>query len=62
MEQASASLTETLTTDNGIIKAVGTYSYTPDIDYSGLDSFNISVLGDFGTKSYPVAVNVGCGY
>jgi len=55
---ASASLTETLTTDNGIIKAVGTYSYTPDIDYSGLDSFNISVLGDFGTKSYPVAVNV----
>lgn len=55
---ASVSLTETLTTENGIIKAIGTYSYTPDIDYSGLDSFNISVLGDFGTKSYPVAVNV----
>jgi hypothetical protein len=55
---SSISLTQTLVTDDGIIKAIGTYTYTSDNDYSGLDSFNISVLGDFGTKFYPVSVDV----
>ena len=55
---ATTSLTQTLTTEEGIIKAIGTYTYTSDNDYSGLDSFNISVLGDFGTKYYPIAVDV----
>ena len=55
---ASGSLTNVLTSTDGVISAVATYTYTSDIDYSGLDSFNINVLGDFGSKLYPIAVNV----
>jgi len=54
----SITLGGTLTSSDGIISATGSWQYVPDLDYSGLDSFNIEVLGDFGKRHFPVAMNV----
>lgn len=55
---ASISLTKSLKTINGVIEATGRYTYIPDSDYSGPDAFNITVNGGFGSKSFPITVDV----
>src|SRR6056300_940813 len=55
---ASAALGSVLVNDDGVIKATGTWTYNLDADYFGSDSFNISVIGEFGTKSYPISVTI----
>lgn len=54
----TVSLGEVLTNINGIIEAKGTYTYSGDSDYNGLDTFTFGVEGDFGTYSYPVNVTI----
>lgn len=54
----SITLGGTLTSSDGIISSTGSWTYTPDSDYSGMDSFNIDILGEFGRYRYPVSVTV----
>jgi len=50
---------QTLTTNNeGIITAKGTWSYQSNPDWNGTDSFNVSVLGDWGAKYFPISITV----
>jgi len=55
---AAASLTSTLKTINNVLEATGTWTYTPNPDYSGADDFNLIVNGPFGTKTYPISVTI----
>lgn len=55
---ATITLGGTLTSSDGIISSSGSWSYIPDSDYNGMDSFNIDVLGEFGRYRYPVSVTV----
>lgn len=50
---------QTLTTNSeGVVTATGTWSYQPNPDWNGVDSFNVSVLGDWGTKYFPISITV----
>jgi len=49
---------ETIITVNGITEAKGTYTYTPNPDYSGLDTFTFKVLGEWGEYSYTVNATI----
>lgn len=53
---ASTSMTQTLTTINGVVVAKGTWSYTPDSDYYGSDVFAIKL--NYGDDSAYFTVNV----
>ena len=55
---ASATLGPTLINNNGVITATGTYNYTSVSDYAGLDSFNIILGGDWGTRNIPVSIEL----
>ena len=55
---ATATYSTLTTNDEGIITATGTWDYQPNPDWNGVDSFNINVLGDWGTRSFPVTVTV----
>lgn len=55
---ASITLDETLVSSDGIISSTGSWQYEPNQDYSGLDSFNLDILGEFGRKRYPISVTV----
>jgi len=55
---ASALLQQVLVNNDGVIEAIGVWSYAPDDDYSGLDTFTIGVTGEFGTKTYPISITV----
>jgi len=54
----SFTLDQVLTNINGMIEAKGTYTYTPDPDYSGADAFTMSLNGGFGSYTYNVNVDV----
>jgi hypothetical protein len=56
---SSASLDGVLTNINGVITAIGKWRYTPDPDYNGVDTFKLSVNGDFGSKTFDIGVTVG---
>lgn len=51
---ATATLTEVTTNQYGRIDAKGTWTYTPNADYNGTDTFNINVLG----KDIPINVTI----
>lgn len=55
---SSAQFVSLTTNSEGIITATGTWGYESNNDWNGTDSFNISVLGDWGSKSFPVSVQV----
>lgn len=48
----------TITNSYGVIKANGKLTYVPDADYYGEDSFSINIEGSFGSRSYPVSVDI----
>jgi hypothetical protein len=55
---ATASLGSSMTMVDGVIQSNGTWYYYPADDYNGLDSFNILVGGDWGIRTYPIAIDV----
>jgi hypothetical protein len=56
---ASVSYDGTLTTVNGVIVATGSWTYTPDSNYYGADTFNIGInWGNDNLAQFTVPVNV----
>lgn len=56
---ASVDYTNTLTTINGVVVTTGTYTYTPDTDYFGSDTFGVTLLyGDSAELDYNINVTV----
>lgn len=56
---ASVSYGGTLKTINGVVVTTGTYTYTPDSDYFGLDTFKVSLLyGDSASLDYNINVTI----
>ena len=48
----------TNTTIDSAIEVNGTWTYQGNADYSGADTFNIIVSGDFGTREFPVNMTI----
>lgn len=48
----------TITTVDSAIEVNGTWTYRGNADYSGADTFNIIVSGDFGTREFPVNMTI----
>lgn len=48
----------TITTVDSAIEVNGTWTYQGNADYSGADTFNIIVSGDFGTRNFPVNMTI----
>lgn len=56
---ATASWTENLTSVDGVVTAVGSWSYTPDSDYTGTDTFDIRILyGDSAQFTQTISMTV----
>ena len=55
---ATATLSKLTTNADGVVTATGSWEYTPDTDYFGVDSFNVELNGDFGKKIFPVGITV----
>lgn len=55
---ATATLSKLTTNANGIVTATGSWEYTPNTDYFGVDSFNVELNGGFGKKIFPVGITV----
>ena len=55
---SSAQFVALTTNSEGIVTATGTWSYESNNDWHGTDSFNISILGDWGSKYFPISVQV----
>ena len=56
---ATVGFDRVLTTFNGIVVAEGSWSYTPDSDYFGLDAFTITMLaGDSATYDFDVNMTI----
>jgi hypothetical protein len=55
---ASVNLGGTLTTVNGVVIAKGSWTYTPDSDYRGLDTFKVAINYGQDSSHFDVDVNV----
>jgi len=55
---ASVNLGGTLTTVNGVVIAKGSWTYTPDSDYRGLDTFKVAINYGQDSAYFDVDVNV----
>jgi len=55
---ATGVLSKLTTNADGVVTATGSWEYTPNTDYFGVDSFNVELNGDFGKKIFPVGITV----
>jgi hypothetical protein len=55
---ATYTVGNTITTVDSAIEVNGTWTYQGNADYSGADTFNIIVSGDFGTREFPVNMTI----
>lgn len=55
---ASASLTKLTTNSAGVVTAEGSWTYNPNSDYFGVDSFNVLLAADGGSKTFPIAMTI----
>ena len=55
---ATYTVGSTITTVDSAIEVNGTWTYQGNTDYSGADTFNIVVSGDFGTRQFPVNMTI----